>query len=157
MLDVRVRSVTGVERLLVVAAALGACAGESASPCEVGDAPLTLVSTQVRDHYVRLDLEYSGGCEDHEFAVWWSGLVGPSSPPDVAMTIQHHDHGDGCEALIRESIWLDLSPLHQVGLGTDRFLIRFHGLPGVVDYTVAEPAPPPSADVLEINQSCDAC
>jgi len=135
---------------------VAACASEPGSRCEVGDAPLTLEATEVRDQFVRLDLAYSGGCEEHTFAVWWSGLVAPSDPPQVPLSLQHHDHGDTCEALIRRSIWVDLSPLREVMVGTPHFLVHFDGLPGSIDYTVAEPAAPPSADVLGIDQGCGA-
>lgn len=136
-------------------ALFAACAADGGSRCEVGDAPVTLRGTEVRDQFVRLDLAYSGGCEAHAFAVWWSGVVGASDPPQVPLTLQHDDRGDRCEALVERSIWVDLSPLHEILLGTDQFLVRFDGLPGSIDYTVAALAPPPSGGVLAIEQGCD--
>lgn len=145
-----------IQRVLIVhtLAALGACS-ESGESCQTGDAPVTVVSTELQAHYVRLDLQYSGGCEDHEFAVWWTdGLVAPSNPPKLQLQLQHYDHGDSCDALVNRSLWVDLSPLHDVMLGTDRFLISFNVGGGTIDYTFAAAAPPPADDVVEIDQSC---
>lgn len=116
---------------------------------------MTIVSTELEAHYVRLDLQHAGGCADHDFAVWWpGGIVAPSSPPKVQLQLQHYDHGDACEALVARTLWVDLSPLHDVKLGTDRFLIHFDGHLGTIDYTFAAAAPPPSDDVVDIVQSC---
>lgn len=145
-----------IQRVLIVLALafLGACS-ESGESCQTGDAPVTVVSTELRSHYVRLDLQYSGGCEDHDFAVWWSGgLVAPSDPPKVQLQLQHYDHGDSCEALVSRSLWVDLSPLHDVMIGSDRFLISFNVGAGTIDYTLAASGPPPAEGVVEIDQSC---
>lgn len=40
-------------------------------------------------------------------------------------------------------------------IGTDHFLVRFDGLPGVIDYTVAAPAAPPWGSALTIEEGCD--
>jgi len=135
---------------------VAACASEPGSRCEVGDAPLTLEATEVRDQFVRLDLAYRGRCWDPAFAVWWAGPVAPAAPPPGAASTPPPPPRRTCEALIRRSIWVDLSPLREVMVGTPHFLVHFDGLPGSIDYTVAEPAAPPSADVLGIDQGCGA-
>ncbi len=139
----------------LVIALLGAC---SDSQCATGSAPVAVVASEVRDRYVRLDLEYSGGCSDHEFAVWWSGVATPSIPTHVQFDLQHYDHDDSCEALVTEAVWVDLSPLHEFP-GGDRALINVIPTAGgrgvTVDYAFGEPTAPPSDDVLTIA-SCNA-
>ena len=63
--------------ILVAITVLGACVTNDEPRCRPGLTPVSVVTTEIRDHYVRLDLEYGGGCEPHELAVWWTGNAAP--------------------------------------------------------------------------------
>ena len=133
------------------------CASDPAERCELGDAPFTVVSSEVRGQFVRLGLEYAGGCQEHTFAVWWDGIAAPSNPPQVPLRLQHYDHGDRCEAQVSRSIWVDLSLLQEVHLGSDQLLIVVGGSQSSASFSVtfAAPATPPALDVLTLERSCD--
>jgi hypothetical protein len=147
-------------RRLLCLLLVGGCTSSGSEPeCPVGLAPLTITETEVRDHYVRLVVEYGGGCEDHEFAVWWTGVLAPSIPPLIPLEVQHYDFGDSCEALITDELWIDLSAIHRPGIDEAQvqFVMGTGGAGntlGAVDYVVAAPAEPPSDDVIAIDRSC---
>jgi hypothetical protein len=108
---------------------------------------------ELQAHYARLDLQFGGGCEEHDFAVWWTGIAAPSNPPVIPLELQHYDHGDTCDALLSRSIWIDLTEI-----GDGRALVEFVMQRGSViriDYPGGvTPTPPPASDVLAIDRSC---
>lgn len=61
-----------------------------------------------------LNIGYSGGCEDHDFA-----LVGPttfmeSNPVQTIIVLSHDDHNDPCDAWLTEELSFDLTPLKEL-------------------------------------------
>ena len=151
-----------VRALLVVPLLLSACVFDGATEtprCRPGTTPVTVVSSEVVDHYVRLDLQFAGGCAEHAVAVWWTGVGAPSNPPLIPLELQHYDGGDRCEALLSESIWIDVSPVHRAGGPSARlnFVMGTGGSDGqlaTIEYPFDGPAAPPVADVIEIDESC---
>jgi hypothetical protein len=57
-------------------------------------------------------ISYSGGCEEHEFALVGAlEFTNTDVIPQVNLVLGHEDNGDTCRKLIRERIDFDLSPL----------------------------------------------
>lgn len=73
--------------LLLVA--LTACTSEGSSPntCGYGDAEATIVSSTVRDQFLRLEIQHAGGCADHRYALRWPGFAAASDPPQVPLSL----------------------------------------------------------------------
>ena len=55
-----------------------------------------------------IDVKYAGGCADHDFDIVWDGIVNLSSPQKVNLLLKHNSNGDKCEALLSNSIQVDL-------------------------------------------------
>ena len=63
---------------------------------------------------LKLFVQYSGGCEDHEFL-----LIGPngfleSMPVQINVLLSHNANNDLCEAYLSEELMFDLKPLKEV-------------------------------------------
>jgi len=100
---------TARSTVVVVAIALtGACA-PSLDPCPKGNDPITVSDAVVHKQTVTLTLSYAGGCEEHDVALWYTGAVGNSDPPQQPVELQHDAHGDSCEAFITEERHFDFS------------------------------------------------
>lgn len=138
---------------------LAGCYFDEPSACPPGLAPIDVTAISVEDNVARLDIGYGGGCETHEFAVWWSGAAGLSAPPVIPLEIQHYDHGDACEAYAMHPLYIDLSTL-----AADAAHILFvQGNGGVqqqlggVTWTrspITLQPDDPDAEVLSIDRSC---
>ncbi len=127
---------------------------EDTLACRDVNDPVQITGSDVVGNYVVLDVEFGGGCEDHEFGVWWSGAVAKSLPPQVSLELKHDDHGDPCDGWLSETLWIDMSPLHGAGSEVDVDFVR-----GTADgthltrvrYAYEGPTSPP-ADVITLER-----
>lgn len=92
---------------LVCTLLFGLGCGEGAF--DTGTAELEVVSHEQQGRLVRIDLEYAGGCVEHDFRVCWAGIAGASDPPLIPLEINHYDNGDTCKAIVSKSLWIDMS------------------------------------------------
>ena len=73
--------------------------------------PFELRAARIDGMLLVLDVAYSGGCEEHEFAGFAPEVVLAIYPPQLSVFVVHDSHSDMCEAYISESVSLDLTPL----------------------------------------------
>lgn len=75
--------------------------------------PWVLKGYTVDRPVLALDIEYGGGCEEHEFdLVVWGGWL-ESFPVQVSVLLAHEDHGDACDALLTSELRFDLTALER--------------------------------------------
>lgn len=73
--------------------------------------PLTLRRYSLEGHVLELDVEYGGGCKEHDLdLVAWGGFL-ESFPVQVNVLLSHDGHDDACEALIMRTLRFYLVPL----------------------------------------------
>ena len=58
-------------------------------------------------------IEYSGGCEVHDFEFCWNGLFMESLPVQVDLALGHNANNDACDGWITEQLFYDISHLRQ--------------------------------------------
>ena len=73
--------------------------------------PFGIPEAHVEGDFLKLGVEYGGGCKDHVFQVYWDGSYREEEPVSVALHIHHNANNDPCEAIVREELKVDLSPL----------------------------------------------
>lgn len=56
----------------------------------------------------RMVVEYSGGCQEHDFFIWWDGQWS-ENPVETSLYIFYDDNDDSCEAIVRDTLFLDLN------------------------------------------------
>ena len=60
---------------------------------------------------ININLSYSGGCKQHDFQIIWDGIVYTDNPCRMNLLLIHNSNNDGCEALITETISVNLKEL----------------------------------------------
>ncbi|UMB61255.1 hypothetical protein MHL31_03400 [Lutibacter sp. A80] len=63
------------------------------------------------DDIIEVSISYSGGCKQHSFEVIWDGIVYTDPPCFMNLLIIHNANNDNCEALITETISINLKDL----------------------------------------------
>ena len=71
--------------------------------------PFELLAASMSGDSLGLAVEYGGGCETHDFALCWNGLVAESAPPQMTVHLIHDANKDSCLALVAELLEFDLS------------------------------------------------
>ena len=84
---------------------------EGLVPSQLPADPATIEMASLTGSSLRLDLRYSGGCREHRFALVAGTSFGESLPLFTVMRLAHDAGGDTCEALVRRSITVDVSPI----------------------------------------------
>ncbi|MFT5685073.1 MAG: hypothetical protein ACI8RZ_006019 [Myxococcota bacterium] len=72
-------------------------------------------SASISGDQLTVDLSFGGGCETHDLGLCWDGSVAESDPAQVWLTVAHDAHNDSCEALLSESLTVDISELQVAG------------------------------------------
>ncbi|MEN8125868.1 MAG: hypothetical protein ABFR32_12155 [Bacteroidota bacterium] len=75
-----------------------------------GDA-FTIKESKREGDNLQITLTYSGGCKKHAFEIIWDGIVYTDSPCKINLLLIHKGNFDNCEALITETINIDLKKL----------------------------------------------
>ena len=75
--------------------------------------PMTIGDLTIEGDTLKISVSFSGGCEDHQFAVCWNGQFATSDPPQVSLEPHHNANGDNCEAAINRDVLVDLTPLRE--------------------------------------------
>ena len=98
---------------------------------EIRSDPFKLQSAVIEGDILKVTVQYSGGHQEHEFTLYWSGISTRSLPPQLPMVLKHDANGDQAEALITRTIEFELSAINQpaiINLSTD------HGDSARVEY-----------------------
>jgi len=61
--------------------------------------------------FLQINLSYSGGCKIHDFEIIWDGIVYTDEPCHMNLLLIHNANNDTCEALITETIVVNLAEL----------------------------------------------
>lgn len=70
--------------------------------------PFTINSVRVSGDTLLVEVSYSGGCKDHEFSLKTTGVWMKSQPPQLSVWLEHVSNGDGCRAMITETLKFDV-------------------------------------------------
>lgn len=61
-------------------------------------------------------VQYSGGCEEHDFNAYFSGGWGKSLPPQAAISLEHlNPNNDNCRSMVKDTLEFNLKPLQFSG------------------------------------------
>jgi hypothetical protein len=74
------------------------------------NASFTVKSIKVKGDILNIEVEYSGGCQKHEFELFFNGMYMKSMPPKAGLILVHKNNGDNCRELITETLKFDLTP-----------------------------------------------
>ena len=78
--------------------------------------PFTILGIERSDNLLLVEVQYSGGCEEHQFNLVWDPEIrliaeNEIGPNQAQLIIIHDGNGDLCEAALRETLTIDLSEI----------------------------------------------
>ncbi|MEQ9300320.1 MAG: hypothetical protein RIF33_17235 [Cyclobacteriaceae bacterium] len=66
-----------------------------------------IISATPYEGHFEIIVEYSGGCEEHEFELYWDHLVAESFPMQTGMTLAHMENDDNCDGIATDTLTID--------------------------------------------------
>ena len=102
----------------------------------VASDPIGISAIRVEGNTMFIDMNYSGGCEEHTFAVVGSEMISKSLPPILSVQLIHTANGDQCKKIIEETLKVDISKLaYKQEVGSTIYLI-VNDMKMKIEYTV---------------------
>lgn len=88
--------------------------------------PYEIIDLNLENLLLSIEVSYSGGCKQHVFNLYWDRFMAKSIPPLVTLYLVHNSNEDRCEALIKEKLTFDISPLiTEIGTTTKIWLYNY--------------------------------
>ena len=75
--------------------------------------PLEITALSITADTLTISIGYSGGCEDHEFELCWSGSLMETAPVSATIEVGHNANTDVCEAYLFENLVYDIGNLRE--------------------------------------------
>ena len=95
--------------------------------------PFELSAIHIQGDTLKLRINYSGGCEEHDFAMYMSpSTFAESYPAQADLYLGHNANDDVCRAYIQRDLAFDLSPIgvkyyeFYGGLDTIRIFVHYY-------------------------------
>lgn len=79
---------------------------------------ISISDVRVKGNKMLIDVNYSGGCEVHQFQLIGSAMISKSLPPIRAIQLVHTANNDKCKMLVNKTLEVDLKELafkHEAG------------------------------------------
>lgn len=106
---------------------------------QIGDvtqesAQITVTAVKLEGNILSLDVDYSGGCEDHSFELIGSAAIMKSLPPKRAVKLVHDSNGDTCREMISETIKFDIRSLAVTETSGSEIVLMLDGYKQSISY-----------------------
>jgi hypothetical protein len=98
-----------------------------------GSDPFSLNSVTISGDTLILSVQHSGGCKEHSWYMYTSGVIIKTYPPKLELYPVHKKNSDMCKALIKRDLKFNLAPLKFPG--NDKLLLQIEGFPEFITYT----------------------
>ncbi len=79
------------------------------------NADFSITAVSVEGNVMSIDVEYSGGCQEHEFKLLGMKAIQKSMPPKRGVFLYHNSNGDNCRSIVEEKLKFDISVLAYEG------------------------------------------
>lgn len=66
-------------------------------------------SLAIDGNILTIDVSYSGGCQEHDFKLYFDGNYMKSLPPKANFILVHNNQNDACREFITEKLQFDIS------------------------------------------------
>ncbi len=97
--------------------------------------PIEITAVRIKGNTMFIDLNYSGGCEDHTFEVIGSEMISKSLPPIRSVQLIHSAKGDQCKKLVEETLIVDISKLAYKQENGSKIFLLVNDLKNRIEYT----------------------
>jgi len=76
---------------------------------------LDIIKTTIEGNILTIVVSYSGGCNEHEFQLYFDGSYKKSLPPKANFILTHDNKGDACRSIVEKTLKFDISKSQYVG------------------------------------------
>jgi len=94
----------------------------------------TITGVKLEGNVLTLNVEYSGGCQDHSFEFVGSAAIMKSLPPKRSVKLVHNANGDTCRELVTETIKFDISTLAVTETSGSEIILLLDGVKDPISY-----------------------
>jgi hypothetical protein len=98
-------------------------------------ASCSILKVSIEGNTMILDVEYSGGCEEHVFKLYGSEMIQKSLPPQRGIMLWHDNKGDSCRSIVNEQLKFDISAFAYEG---GEIILNLDGWATPISYTQAK-------------------
>jgi len=95
--------------------------GDSMLPSD----PFNILSGEIIDDCLKIKVSYGGGCEKHDFSLYYEHLP-QLSAYSGSLLLSHDANGDLCEALINEFLYFDLTGVQDTARTMVRLMLHLN-------------------------------
>jgi hypothetical protein len=74
-----------------------------------------IIKTSIEGNILTIEVSYSGGCEEHDFKLYFNGMYKKSLPPKADFVLVHDNKGDACRSIVEKKLKFDISASQYVG------------------------------------------
>jgi hypothetical protein len=74
-----------------------------------------LLKTSIEGNILTIEVSYSGGCNEHEFQLYFDGNYMKSLPPKANFILTHDNKGDACRSIVNKTLKFDISKAQYAG------------------------------------------
>jgi hypothetical protein len=101
---------------------------------ELINSPFSFIEVAIEGDTLIAQVQYSGGCGNHEFEIEKAGFLMKSLPPKQPIKINHLSGLDPCRALIRQELKFNVSDFRGTPDGTTVLLLENWTQPVIYSY-----------------------
>lgn len=99
-------------------------------PSEIGDvyqksSPVKILDYSLEKNILSLNVEFEGGCDEHDFKLIGNHMISKSLPPRRLVSLIHMKNNDECNQLQTEMLKFDLSNLAEKGSEINKIYLDF--------------------------------
>lgn len=110
---------------------LKATIGDIETPSDL----IQITGVSVKGNIMSIDVNYSGGCEEHSFQLIGSASIAKSLPPIRSIKLVHNANGDACRKLEERTLEFDISELAYVKTSGSVIYLTISGWKDRIEYT----------------------
>jgi hypothetical protein len=96
---------------------------------------IQITAVSVKGNIMSIDVNYSGGCEEHSFQLIGSASISKSLPPIRSIKLVHNANGDACRKLEERTLEFDISELAYVQTSGSVIYLTISGWEDRIEYT----------------------
>ncbi len=74
-----------------------------------------ILKTSIQGNILTIVVTYSGGCNEHDFKLYFDGNYKKSLPPKVDFILTHDNQGDACRSIVEKTLKFDISKSQYAG------------------------------------------
>lgn len=97
-------------------------------------ASVDISKVEINGDILSITVSYSGGCEEHDFKLYFNGMYMKSLPPKITLMLYHDNKGDSCRSIVEKTLKFDIKGVREKGKTTGEIMVKVSGMENVVSY-----------------------